>query len=177
MNARILLAGFGGQGILFTGKFLAYCGMLADAQVSWLPSYGPEMRGGTANCGVVLSDEPVGSPLVTDPDILVAMNLPSLVKFESSVAAHGKVFVDSSLIDCKVGREDVEAYYVPATELADKSELAGLANMVMVGKVLRETGLFTDEQVESAMRKTVSERKAALLEANLRAIALGKAQA
>lgn len=170
---KLLFAGFGGQGILFAGKFVAYCGMLADSQVSWLPSYGPEMRGGTANCGVVLSDRPIGSPLVSDPDVLVVMNLPSLDKFETSAAPGARVFVDSSLIDRKLARGDVEAFYIPATGLADKNELKGLANMIMVGKLLRETGLFTDEQVRAAMGKTVSERKKSLFDANLKAIELG----
>lgn len=171
---KLLFAGFGGQGILFAGKFVAYCGMLADNQVSWLPSYGPEMRGGTANCGVVLSDRPIGSPLVGDPDVLVAMNLPSLDKFEASAVPGARVFVDSSLIDRKLERGDVDAFYIPATELADRNGLKGLANMIMVGKVLRETSLFTPEQVRAAMGKTVSERKKNLFDANLNAIEIGR---
>ena len=171
---KLLFAGFGGQGILFAGKFVAYCGMLAGNQVSWLPSYGPEMRGGTANCGVVLSDRPIGSPLVGDPDVLAVMNLPSLDKFEDSAVPGAKVFVDSSLINRKLERGDIEVFYIPATELADKNGLKGLANMIMVGKVLRETALFTPEQVRAAMGKTVSERKKDLFEANLKAIEVGK---
>jgi len=171
---KLLFAGFGGQGILFAGKFLAYCGMLAGKQVSWLPSYGPEMRGGTANCGVILSDSPIGSPLVNDPDVLAAMNLPSLDKFEASAAAGAKVFIDSSLISRKLIREDVKVFYIPATELAYEYELKGLANMIMVGKILRETDLFTTELIRSAMGKTVSERKKDLFDANLKAIELGR---
>ena len=98
MTTQLLLAGFGGQGILFAGKFLAYAGLLEGRQLSWLPSYGPEMRGGTANCSVILSDEPVGSPIVSNPDILVAMNLPSLDKYEDAVVPGGMIFVDSTLI-------------------------------------------------------------------------------
>ena len=104
---QILIAGFGGQGVLFAGKFLAYKGMVEEQNVSWLPSYGPEMRGGTANCSVVLSDMPVGSPIITAPDVLVAMNLPSLQKFEGTVVPGGKIFVDSALIDAKVERTDM----------------------------------------------------------------------
>ena len=98
-TVSIILAGFGGQGILFAGKFLAYKGLIEDKKLSWLPSYGPEMRGGTANCSVILSDTDVGSPIVANPDCLMAMNLPSLDKFESSVIAGGKIFVDSTLVD------------------------------------------------------------------------------
>ena len=109
-TTQILIAGFGGQGVLFAGKFLAYKGLVQNKQVSWLPSYGPEMRGGTANCSVVLSDMPVGSPIITTPDVLVAMNLPSLQKFVDTVVPGGKIFVDSTLIDAKVERTDVEVF-------------------------------------------------------------------
>ena len=116
--SKFLLAGFGGQGILFSGKLLAKLGMSAGKEVSWLPSYGPEMRGGTANCSVIIDDEMIGSPLVTTPDILVAFNLPSLEKFENKVVSGGSIFIDSSLINIKCSRDDVNAYYVPATELS-----------------------------------------------------------
>ena len=106
-TTQILIAGFGGQGILFAGKFLAYKGLVEDKQVSWLPSYGPEMRGGTANCSIILSDTPVGSPIITNPDVLVAMNLPSLMKYVDAVVPGGKIIVDSTLISEKVERTDV----------------------------------------------------------------------
>ena len=170
---KMLFAGFGGQGMLFTGKFMAYCSMIAGYEVSWLPSYGPEMRGGTANCGVVLSKTSIGSPLVTDPDTLICMNLPSLDKFEPSAAKGAKVFIDNTLVDRKAVRTDIQAFYIPATELADTNNLKGLANMIMAGKVIKEIGIFTPEQVRQAMGKTVSERKRELFEANLRAIELG----
>ena len=115
---QILIAGFGGQGVLFAGKLLAYKGLIADKQVSWLPSYGPEMRGGTANCSVIISDMPVGSPIIANPDVLVAMNLPSLKKYENDVVSGGIIIVDSSLISEKVQRDDVTVYYVPATKMA-----------------------------------------------------------
>ena len=133
---QILIAGFGGQGVLFAGKFLAYKGMVEEQNVSWLPSYGPEMRGGTANCSVVLSDMPVGSPIITAPDVLVAMNLPSLQKFEGTVVPGGKIFVDSALIDAKVERTDVEVFYIPATQMAKDAGFATLANMILMGKVI-----------------------------------------
>ena len=112
----ILIAGFGGQGILFAGKALAYAGLLEDRNVSWLPSYGPEMRGGTANCSIILSDTTIGSPIVNKPDIRVAMNLPSLEKYENEAVAGGTIFVDSSLINKTVNRTDVTTYYIPAIQ-------------------------------------------------------------
>lgn len=170
---KILFAGFGGQGILFSGKFLAYEGLLEDKQVSWLPSYGPEMRGGTANCSVIISDDPIGSPIVNDPDILIAMNLPSYDKYENAVNDGGCVFVDSSLIGRKAVREDIKTVYVPATQLADEAGLNGLANMVMVGKVIKETGIIPFENVERALKKVISARHQNLAEANLKALTLG----
>jgi 2-oxoglutarate ferredoxin oxidoreductase subunit gamma len=110
---RILIAGFGGQGVLFAGKYLVYSGMLTGHEVSWLPSYGPEMRGGTANCSVIISDTPVGSPIVSQPNILIVMNLPSYDKYEKSAVPGGKVFVDSTLINREASRQDVESFYVP----------------------------------------------------------------
>lgn len=122
---NILYAGFGGQGILFSGKFLAYEGLIAGKHVSWLPSYGPEMRGGTANCSVIISDEEVGSPIVDKPDVLVVMNLPSLDKYENEVVPGGKIFVDSTLIERKVERTDVDVFYVSVkTGLISLSEHA-----------------------------------------------------
>ena len=118
MTKEYLFAGFGGQGLLFSGKVLAYKGLIENKNVSWLPSYGPEMRGGTANCSVILSDDPVGAPIVLTPDVLVAMNNPSLDKYENAVRSGGVILVDSSLIERKVNRDDVSVYYVPATKLA-----------------------------------------------------------
>lgn len=170
---EFLIAGFGGQGVLFCGKFLVYTGMIQDKQISWLPSYGPEMRGGTANCSVTISDTPIGSPIVTKPTDLIVMNGPSLDKFEDSVKPGGKIFVESSLISRKVRREDVDVFYVPATQLAEENDLKGLANMIMMGKVLRETGVCAHDDIRAAMTKTVPAKKMALFEANLRAVELG----
>ncbi|NLL94518.1 MAG: 2-oxoacid:ferredoxin oxidoreductase subunit gamma, partial [Thermoplasmatales archaeon] len=136
----ILLAGFGGQGVLFAGKVIAYAGLMEGKEISWLPSYGPEMRGGTANCSVCISDRPIGSPLVVNPDVLVAMNLPSLEKFEKDVVPGGLIIVDSSLIDRKVGRDDVRVVYLPASKLAEENGLRGAANMVIVGRLFKEIG-------------------------------------
>ncbi len=173
MTAQYLIAGFGGQGILFTGKVLAYQGLTEDKNVSWLPSYGPEMRGGTASCNVIISDDPVGSPIVSNPDVLVAMNLPSLDKYEDAVAPGGKIFVDSSLIERRVKRTDVEVHYIPATQLASDNNIPTLANMIIMGKLLSVMGEFNDEKVRKALKKVISAKHADMLEVNLNALKIG----
>ncbi len=170
---QILIAGFGGQGILFAGKFLAYKGLLEGREISWLPSYGPEMRGGTANCSVIISDTPVGSPIVSNPDILAVMNLPSLDKYENDAVSGAKIFVDSALIDRKVARQDVATYYIPATRLASDSGIPTLANMIMMGKIIRETNVVSFEDVEKALEKVVSAKHADMLKLNLSALETG----
>lgn len=175
-TTNILLAGFGGQGILFAGKVLAYAGLMEEKQVSWLPSYGPEMRGGTANCSVCISDEPVGSPLVLHPDILIAMNTPSFDKFINAVVPGGIVLIDSTLVDRRCTREDVSVFCVPATRLANENELQGLANILLLGKLCAVRDLVNDASIDRAIEKCVPPRKAHLIEANRRAIALGKNQ-
>lgn len=173
MTKNMLIAGFGGQGILFSGKFLAYEGLLEDKFVSWLPSYGPEMRGGTANCSVILSDIPVGSPIVSNPDLLIAMNMPSLDKYEDATVEGGMIFVDSALIDREVKRTDVKAYYIPATKMAFDEDLSGLANMIMIGYLIKKTGIMPFENVDRALEKVVPKTKQHLKDANRRALELG----
>lgn len=173
-TTQILIAGFGGQGILFAGKFLANKGLAEDLQVSWLPSYGPEMRGGTANCNVILSDDPIGSPIITQPDVLIAMNLPSLQKYVNTVAPGGQIYVDSSLVSQKVERTDVEVFYVPATRMAKEQELSTLANMVIMGHVLQNHPELSFEGTEEVVTKLVPPKKAALLDLNMKALRLGK---
>ena len=173
-TTEILIAGFGGQGILFSGKFLAYKGLVEDLQVSWLPSYGPEMRGGTANCNIILSDTPVGSPIITVPNVLIAMNLPSLNKYVDSVASGGQIYVDSSLIDAKVEREDVEVFYIPATQMAKDEGLGNLANMIIIGHLLENHPELSFDGVEDVVEKLVPAKKAALKELNNKALALGR---
>ena len=172
-TTQFLFSGFGGQGILFAGKFLAYKGLMDDKQVSWLPSYGPEMRGGTASCGVIISDEPVGSPIVARPDVLVAMNLPSLDKYESAVAPGGMIFADSTLIERKVQRDDVKVFYVPATKLANDNGTPTLANMVLMGKILKELNDFGEDSLRAALGKVISAKRADMLEVNLHAMEIG----
>ena len=172
-TTNMLIAGFGGQGVLFAGKFIAYKGLLEGRQLSWLPSYGPEMRGGTANCSVLLSDTPVGSPIVSAPDLLMVMNLPSLDKYEDAAVSGAKIFVDSTLIDRKVKRTDVTAYYIPATKMAKDAGFPTLANMIMVGKVIKETGVVSYDGIKEALGKVVSAKHADLLDINLKAIEAG----
>jgi 2-oxoglutarate ferredoxin oxidoreductase subunit gamma len=173
-TTQILFAGFGGQGILFAGKFLAYKGLKEDKQVSWLPSYGPEMRGGTANCSVILSETPVGSPIITEPDVLVAMNLPSLEKYIDTVVPGGQIYVDSSLIDVKVEREDVQVFYIPATQMAKDQGLTTLANMVIVGHLLENHPELSFEGTSEVVENLVPAKKEALKELNMKALNMGK---
>ena len=173
-TTQVLIAGFGGQGILFAGKFLAYKGLMEDLQVSWLPSYGPEMRGGTANCNVILSETPVGSPIVTNPDVLIAMNLPSLLKYVNSVVPGGQIYVDSTLIDTKIERTDVEVFYIPATQMAKDNGIGTLANMIIIGHMLEHNPELSFDGVEAVVKKIVPPTKAALVELNMNALNLGK---
>lgn len=173
MTHEILISGFGGQGILFAGKLLAYAAMLEEKQVSWLPSYGPEMRGGTANCSVIISDEPVSCPLVTDPTVLIAMNAPSFEKFEQTVVKGGEIFVDSSLVTAPFNRTDTKNHALPSTKLAEDLQAVKLANMVLLGKVIKETNMLPFESVIKALQKTVPASKAAMLEINKKALETG----
>ncbi|MEE1320800.1 MAG: 2-oxoacid:acceptor oxidoreductase family protein [Acutalibacteraceae bacterium] len=172
-TTQILIAGFGGQGVLFAGKLLAYKGLVSDKQVSWLPSYGPEMRGGTANCSVIISDEPVGSPIVAKPDILVAMNLPSLQKYENDVVSGGIIIVDSTLISKKVERTDVTTYYVPATKIAKDEGFATLANMILMGKLMKASDMLGFDGIEETVKKVVPPKKANLIDINIKALKTG----
>lgn len=173
MTTQILIAGFGGQGVLFAGKLLAYKGLVDGKQLSWLPSYGPEMRGGTANCSVILSDDPVGSPIVSHPDVLIAMNLPSLEKYEDTVVPGGMILVESTLIEKKVARDDVKVFYVPATKMAQDMGAPTLANMIMVGKLIRECDAVNDGHIEETLHKVVSARHQDLFDINKKAIQAG----
>ncbi len=183
MLTEIIISGFGGQGVLFSGKCLAYSAMLKNVNISWLPSYGPEMRGGTANCSVCLSDEPIGSPLVTEPDILIAMNDPSVDKFIRSVKQGGKVFIDSSIADRKADFYDkfdgkIGIFRIPASQLAQDNGLGGMGNIILLGKVLKECsdmlcGIDRDTVFE-AFTKIIPPKKEALIEKNRAAVLVGE---
>jgi 2-oxoisovalerate ferredoxin oxidoreductase beta subunit len=173
LNPRVKIAGFGGQGILFMGVTLAEAGMRAGRQVSWLPSYGPEMRGGTANCHVIISDKPIGSPLVSETDVLVAMNRPSLEKFQSEVRPGGMILYDSSLISGVKLREEVKAFAVPATKIADQLGSAKVANVVMLGAYLALSDLLPDGVMLAAINEKAVSRPG-LAEFNTKAFFDGK---
>ena len=172
-DLNVLLAGFGGQGILFAGKLIAEAGLIEGRELSWLPSYGPEMRGGTANCSVCLSDEPIGSPLVLEPDVLIAMNQPSLDKFFADVVPGGTVIVDSTLVSHVPERDDLTIFRVPATKLAEDAGLKGLANVVLVGKLLKEIGFCGVEALDEAIQHSVPPKRQHLLEPNRKALEIG----
>ena len=169
------MAGFGGQGLLFSGKVLAYAGLIENRELSWLPSYGPEMRGGTCNCSVIISDGPVGSPIISHPNVLMVMNEPSLDKFEDAVAPGGTIFVDSSLIARKVKRTDVEVVYIPATQMAKDMDAVSLANMIILGAIVEKLKCVKWESMDPTLRHVISARKANLLDLNLKAIEAGRA--
>jgi 2-oxoglutarate ferredoxin oxidoreductase subunit gamma len=171
---KAVLAGFGGQGILFMGKLLANAGLYDGREVSWLPSYGPEMRGGTCNCSVCVSEEPIGSPLVIHPNVLIAMNQPSYDKFIDAVEPGGLVIIDSTLINPEKTRSDVTVFSVDATRLAEENGMNGMANIVLAGKLIKETSLCSDKGVRKALDKIVPPSKKQLIETNLKAIELGK---
>ena len=161
MNA--LLAGFGGQGILFMGKVIAYAGLTDGKEVSWLPSYGPEMRGGTANCSVCISSDPICSPLVVTPND----------KFIDSVVPGGIVILDSTLVEREVKRDDITVCLVPATKLAEEHGLKGLANIILIGKLMEQTGFCNLDTMSKAIAKVVPARKQHLVPKNVEAIELG----
>jgi 2-oxoisovalerate ferredoxin oxidoreductase beta subunit len=173
LNPRFKIAGFGGQGILFMGVVLAEAGMRVGRQVSWLPSYGPEMRGGTANCHVIISEKPIGSPLVSETDVLIAMNRPSMEKFQPEVRSGGMVLYNRSLISGVELREDIEVIPVPATEIADEIGNTKVANVVMLGAYLALTNLLPDEAILNALNEKAKSRKE-IAEFNARALRAGK---
>lgn len=177
MTEQIIIAGFGGQGVMSLGQMIAYAGMNEGREVSWLPSYGPEMRGGTANCQVVVSDEPVASPIVPVADALLALNRPSLDAFESRVRPGGRLFVNSSLIDRKASRDDIDVYYVPANELAARIGNARVAGMTVLGAYLAASRTVSAESVLESLKKVLGEKKAHLIPANRRAMEEGAALA
>lgn len=153
MSAQeIIFAGFGGQGILSMGKFLAYAGMDANLNVSWLPSYGPEMRGGTANCSVILTEESIGSPIVTKSTSVVVMNRPSLDKFQNMIEPNGLIIIDSDLIDVMPERTDIDVITIPAQSLAEELGSKKIANMILLGALVKKTGIVSMEAILNALK-------------------------
>ncbi|MDR3592349.1 MAG: 2-oxoacid:acceptor oxidoreductase family protein [Negativicutes bacterium] len=172
MTHEIVMAGFGGQGVMLMGQLITYAGMLENKYVSWIPSYGPEMRGGTANCSVIVSEEPVGAPIVTEPTAVVAMNLPSLDKFEPLIKPGGILIINSSLIERGAKRSDVKAYQIPSNDVADELGNMKVANMVVLGAIIAATGAVSQESVMKAFAKMFA-KKPGLLAINEKAIKRG----
>ena len=175
MKREVILSGFGGQGVMSIGKNLAEAGVAEGLEVSWVPSYGPEMRGGTANCTVILSDGPIGAPMTETPSEIIVMNRPSLAKFEPSVVPGGMVFINSSIVPDKVSRSDVKAYYVPCDEIAEKLGNAKVSNMVMLGAYIGATKALKQETIETMIEEMFAGKKAKLIPLNLEALKQGVA--
>jgi 2-oxoglutarate ferredoxin oxidoreductase subunit gamma len=173
MTEKMLIAGFGGQGVILAGKLIAYAGMVEGKHVSHIPSYGVEMRGGTANCSVVISDREVASPFVAHPTTLIVLNKPSLDKFEEMVVSGGNLFINNSLIDRNSERGDLNVYYVPANNLAEDAGTGRASNMVMMGALIAATGLVSRENLKNSIPEVVSARNIRYNEINLRAIDMG----
>jgi len=172
MENKIIIAGFGGQGVQSLGMFIAYASIHAGKEVTFLPSYGPEMRGGTSNCSVVVSDKPVASPIIAFPDMLIAMNKPSLNKFKSRVKSGGTIIVNKSLIEDKVERNDVNVYYIDANKLALEAGNTKTANIVVLGAYTKLSGDFTPEQMKEVIQQKFA-KKPKVIPANLKAFDMG----
>ncbi len=173
MQTEVVIAGFGGQGVLFAGQLLAYAGMDAGLEVTWIPSYGPEMRGGTANCTVIISSEEIGSPLVRYPGAVIAMNRPSLDKYEPIVKPGGLVVVNGSLVDRAVERRDIRVVSVPASEEAEMLGDRRLTNMVLLGALLANLDVLKLEEMEAAIKAHTSARHQKLVPLNIQAVRQG----
>ncbi|HHV78104.1 MAG TPA: 2-oxoacid:ferredoxin oxidoreductase subunit gamma [Firmicutes bacterium] len=174
MKHEVIIAGFGGQGVMVAGELLAYAGMLEGKKVSWLPSYGPEMRGGTANCSVVVSDEEIASPVVTEPTVLVVMNRPSLDKFEGWLVPGGLLIINTSLVKREPSRDDINIVRIPCSEVADELGSAAVANMIVVGAVVSRTGIVKMESVVEGLKKVVPAHRHNLIPLNLKALEKGR---
>ena len=175
MQSEVVIAGFGGQGVLFAGQMLAYAAMDADMEVTWIPSYGPEIRGGTANCTVIMADEEIGSPLVRNPKSAIIMNLPSLDKYEATIAKSGVLIANASLINRPLVREDIDSVLIPANEVAEAIGNRRLVNIVMLGALLARLPVLTLDAIIKAMENHLPERHKHLLPNNIEAIQRGAA--
>jgi 2-oxoglutarate ferredoxin oxidoreductase subunit gamma len=173
MMERIIIAGFGGQGIIMAGKLLAHAGMIEGKFVSHYPSYGVEMRGGTANCSVVVSDAEIASPLVPHPTSLIVMNQPSLDRFEDLVVEGGHVIINSSLIERSVLRDDIQVYYVPANNMAEEAGSGKAANLVMIGAFIAVSGVASPQSVKDSLSEVISKRNLKYLDINYAAFDMG----
>ena len=175
MQKEVIVSGFGGQGVLFIGQLLGYTGLDEGKEVTWIPSYGPEMRGGTANCTVVVSDEEIGSPFVKNPTAVIAMNLPSLDKYEDLVKPGGVLVVNASMVNRAVDRDDIIVVSIPANEIAEELGSMRSVNMVMLGALLGNLDLLSLDAVEKALEGHLPQRHQRFLEANKQALRKGAA--
>jgi 2-oxoglutarate ferredoxin oxidoreductase subunit gamma len=173
MHEEIILAGFGGQGVLLLGKLLSEAAMEEGRNVSWLPSYGPEMRGGTANANVIISDEQIGSPIIIESTIVVAMNRPSLEKFEKTLVKDGILFINSSIIDVEPVRKDIQVIKVPANEIASNLGNLKIANIVMAGAIIKKTQIVKLETFIDVIKNNFTSKKTSLIDINLKALEEG----
>jgi len=173
MQNEIVIAGFGGQGVLFAGQVLAYAAMDNGKEVTWIPSYGPEMRGGTANCTVIISDEEIGSPLVRNPRAVIAMNVPSLDKYEPLVVEDGTLIVNRSLVNRAIQRKDLQSVLIPANEMAESLGDKRMTNIVMIGALLAQLPVLPIEAIENALKNHLPERHKKLLPLNYQALRAG----
>jgi len=173
METSIIISGFGGQGTLFAGQVLTYAALDYGKHCTWIPSYGPEMRGGTAHCTVIISDEEIGSPLVRNPDLVLAMNLPSLDKYESLMKENGLIIANKSLINREVEREDIRSLFIPGNELAEAMGNSRVTNMVMTGAMLELSGVLPLDVVKKALEEHIPERNRKYLPLNYEAMDKG----
>lgn len=173
MQTEVIISGFGGQGTLYAGQVLAYAAMDEGKQVTWIPSYGPEMRGGTANCTVVVSDEEIGSPTVKYPKAVLALNLPSLDKYEAMMAPGGCMVVNESMVNRKPVRTDIRVVMLPANEIAREIGNERATNMVMLGALLANTGILPEGALEKALKNHTAQRLQKFVEMNIQALRRG----
>ena len=174
-ETSIIISGFGGQGTLFAGQVLAYTALDHDFEVTWIPSYGPEMRGGTAHCTVIVSEEPIGSPLVRNPDIVLALNLPSVDKYEPVLPDGGALIANASLVNRDIKRAEIDSLLIPANEIAEEIGMARLANMVMVGAMIQIRPIFSLEMTKESLQAHIPERHQKTLPMNFQALERGYA--
>jgi 2-oxoglutarate ferredoxin oxidoreductase subunit gamma len=174
VNENILIiAGFGGQGVMLMGQVLATAAMIEDKHSTWLPSYGPEMRGGTANCTVVISEEMIGSPIADTPNSVIAMNIPSLLKFEEKLSPEGLLIINTSVVDREPSRKDIQVAKIDANKIAEEIGNLRVANMVVLGAYVEKTGLISMESIEKAFERKLTGKKAKLIDMNIKAVKAG----
>ncbi len=175
LHEEIIIAGFGGQGVLSAGKIITHAGMLEGKYVSWLPSYGAEMRGGTANCHIIISDKEVCSPLVNNPTTLIAMSLPSIEKFEKAIKKNGVLICDKSLVHRSASRDDITAYEIPATEIAYNIGDVNFASIILLGKLITETQIIGEDSFKKALEAVLPSKKHYLIPKEIEALEFGMA--